>query len=153
MSRDLHVTPGRLGLLVTAFAAVMAVSAAPLGFVTSRFPPRALLVATLLGYATSNAVMTVCSSYWVALGARRSEVVGMILRDSARMLMLGLVIGAGLSLAATRGAGALLFDIEPWDVTTLVVAAGLLAVVTVAASWIPARRAAGLDPLSALRHD
>ena len=70
MSHDLHVTPGRLGLLVTAFAAVMAMSAAPLGFVTTRFPPRALLAATLLGYTTSNVVMSVCSSYWLALGAR-----------------------------------------------------------------------------------
>jgi predicted MFS family arabinose efflux permease len=70
MSHDLHVTPGRLGLLVTAFAAVMAMSAAPLGFVTTRFPQRALLAATLLGYSASNVVMSVCSSYWVALGAR-----------------------------------------------------------------------------------
>jgi predicted MFS family arabinose efflux permease len=70
MSHDLHVTPGRLGLLVTAFAAVMAISAAPLGFATTRFPPRALLTATLLGYTASNVVMSVCSSYWVALGAR-----------------------------------------------------------------------------------
>jgi predicted MFS family arabinose efflux permease len=70
MSADLHVTPGRLGLLVTAYAAVMAISAAPLGFVTARLPPRALLAATLLGYTASNVVMSVCSSYWLALGAR-----------------------------------------------------------------------------------
>jgi predicted MFS family arabinose efflux permease len=70
MSADLHVTPGRLGLLVTAYAAVMAISAAPLGFVTARFPPRALLAATLLGYAASNVIMSLCASYWVALGAR-----------------------------------------------------------------------------------
>jgi predicted MFS family arabinose efflux permease len=70
MSRDLQVTPGRLGLLVTAYATVMAISAAPLGFAIARFPPRALLAATLLGYTASNVIMSVCSSYWVALGAR-----------------------------------------------------------------------------------
>jgi predicted permease len=89
----------------------------------------------------------------VALGAGRAEVIRMILRDSARMLLPGLAIGAALSLAATRGAGRLLFDIEPWDAPTLIGSAVLLAVVAVAASWIPARRAAGLDPLAALRQD
>src|SRR3954453_597445 len=70
MSRDLHVTPGRLGMLVTAYAAMVTFFAAPLGFGTARFPRRAMLLTALLGYAASNVVMSVCPSYWVALGAR-----------------------------------------------------------------------------------
>jgi DHA1 family inner membrane transport protein len=60
----------RLGLLVTAYAAVVAIFATPLGFATARVPRRALLAATLLGYGVSNVVMSLCTSYWVALGAR-----------------------------------------------------------------------------------
>ncbi len=89
----------------------------------------------------------------VALGAGRMEVIRMILRDSAWMLLPGLAIGVALSLLATQGARKLLFGIEPWDAGTLIGSAVLLAVVAVLASWIPARRAAGLDPLTALRHE
>jgi ABC-type antimicrobial peptide transport system permease subunit len=89
----------------------------------------------------------------MALGAGRVEVVGMILRDSARMLLPGLALGAALSLAAAQGARKLLFGIEPWDAATLAGSAALLAAVAVLASWIPARRATGLDPLAALRHE
>ncbi|MBB5869035.1 putative MFS family arabinose efflux permease [Allocatelliglobosispora scoriae] len=70
MSRSLGVSPGKLGLLVTAYALVVAVLAAPLGIATARFARRPLLTATLVGYASSNAVMALSSSYALAIGAR-----------------------------------------------------------------------------------
>jgi ABC-type antimicrobial peptide transport system permease subunit len=58
-----------------------------------------------------------------------------------------------LSLAATRSAGTLLFGLKPYDPLTLTAAAVLLAAIAVGASYVPARRAANLDPMAALRHD
>ncbi|GHJ43663.1 MFS transporter [Catellatospora sp. TT07R-123] len=70
MSRDLGVSPSRLGLLVTGYAAMVALFAAPLGTLTARLPRRELLVAALAAYTASNAVMLVAPNYPVAFGAR-----------------------------------------------------------------------------------
>ena len=89
----------------------------------------------------------------MALGARKDQVVGMVMRDAARLLLFGIAIGGVLSLAATRSAGTLLFGLKPYDPLTLTAAAVLLAAIAVGASYLPARRAANLDPMAALRHD
>jgi DHA1 family inner membrane transport protein len=70
MSRDLQVTPARLGLLVTAYALMVALFAAPLGLATARLPRRGLISATLTGYGLSNAVMAISTNYPMALAAR-----------------------------------------------------------------------------------
>ncbi len=87
----------------------------------------------------------------MALGAQRSDILGMILREAGMLLGVGLLLGTGLSLLATRATRALLFGLEPHDPLTLALAAVLLAAVAVAASYLPARRAARLDPMAALR--
>jgi len=87
----------------------------------------------------------------IALGARRGQVIRLVLRDTAGMLLVGLVAGTALALAAGRGASALLFELKAWDPVTLGCAAVLLTLVAVLASWIPAHRAATLDPADALR--
>ncbi len=89
----------------------------------------------------------------MALGARRTDVTAMILGNAARLLVAGLVLGAGLSLAAASAANALLFGLSPRDPMTLLMATILLAAVALAASYLPARRAAGLDPLASLREE
>jgi len=89
----------------------------------------------------------------MALGARKEQVVGMVMRDATRLLLFGIAIGGVLSLAATRSAGTLLFGLKPYDPLTLTAAAVLLAAIAVGASYVPARRAANLDPMAALRHD
>lgn len=70
MSRDLEVSPSRLGLLVTGYAVMVALFAAPLGTLTARLPRKALLVASLAAYTASNAVMIVAPGYGVAFVAR-----------------------------------------------------------------------------------
>jgi predicted permease len=89
----------------------------------------------------------------MALGADRRTVVRLIVRDAAALLLAGIVVGAGLSALAGRSAGALLYDLEPWDPATLALAIGALGSVTILASWIPAWRASRLEPTIALRED
>jgi predicted permease len=87
----------------------------------------------------------------LALGARRSQVIGMVLRETVRLLVIGTLIGTVLSLAAGRTAGALLFRLKPYDPLTLGVAAALLALIALLASFLPARRASKVRPMEALR--
>jgi predicted permease len=89
----------------------------------------------------------------IAMGAPRQRVVGMVMREAGRLLSIGLVIGGGLSLAAGRSAGSLLFELTPYDPFTLTAATVLLVIIVAAASFLPARRAAAIDPMVALRHD
>jgi len=89
----------------------------------------------------------------MALGAQRVNIVGMILREAALLLGIGLVIGAGLAVAASKTAASLLFGIKPHDPLTLALAVATLALVAVAASFLPAHRASRLDPMVALRDE
>jgi predicted permease len=87
----------------------------------------------------------------IALGARRRQVIALVMRDAGWMLALGALLGAGLALIAGRSAGSMLFGLKPYDPGVLIFAALLLAVVAAVASWLPARRAAKVDPMIALR--
>src|ERR1700677_1319597 len=89
----------------------------------------------------------------MALGAERADVTAMILRKAATLLVAGLALGAGLSLAAASAASALLFGLKPRDPVTLGVAAAVLAAVALGASYLPARRAAALDPIASLKEE
>ena len=89
----------------------------------------------------------------IALGADRGQILRLVLRQSAMLLAGGLAAGTVLSLFATRAAGTLLFGLQPSDGTTLAVAILLLAAITTAASYFPARRAARLEPMAALREE
>jgi predicted permease len=87
----------------------------------------------------------------MALGAESGTVVRMIVREGAVLLAAGLCAGAALSVLAARFASTLLFELQPWDPTTLASATLALGLVATIASWIPARRAARLEPTAALR--
>jgi predicted permease len=89
----------------------------------------------------------------MALGAQRQQVMAMFLRDAARLVAIGLVIGALVSLVTMRGAASLLFGLKSYDPVTLSAAAALLTAVAALASFLPARRAAKLDPMIALRDE
>ncbi len=89
----------------------------------------------------------------MALGTQRADVTAMILRKAATLLGAGLVLGAGLSLAAASAASALLFGLKPRDPVTLAIAAVVLAAVELGASYLPARRAAALNPIACLKEE
>jgi putative ABC transport system permease protein len=89
----------------------------------------------------------------MTLGGDRGEIVAMIIREAGMLLAVGLGAGVVLSLAGGRAASSLLFGLKPYDPVTLVIAAALLSLVAAAASYLPARRAAKLDPMAALREE
>lgn len=89
----------------------------------------------------------------IAIGAGRGRVIRMVLGDVARVLAIGLVLGAVGALASGRLVGAFLYGLEPGEPAVLAGAAAALAAVAVAAGMIPAWRAARMDPTLALREE
>jgi len=89
----------------------------------------------------------------MALGADSGNVSKMILREAGVLLVIGLAIGIGLALAASSVVSAMLFGLKPYDPTTLAAAVAALALAALAASYLPARRAARLNPMVALREE
>jgi ABC-type lipoprotein release transport system permease subunit len=88
----------------------------------------------------------------MALGARRGHVVALMIVQAARTAAVGLAIGVLASLLATRVLSGLLFEIAPTDPLTFVGVLVLFIVVVFLASYLPARRAASIDPQDALRN-
>jgi predicted permease len=87
----------------------------------------------------------------MALGAQRSSVYGLVLRQAGRLTLSGLAIGLICSVAASVFLRKLLYGVQAWDATTLGAVAVLLGAVSLAASYLPAHRAASLNPTDALR--
>src|SRR6202167_2090100 len=89
----------------------------------------------------------------MALGARTGDVLRLVLRQGMTLTGIGLVVGLIAALAATRLVASMLFEVKGIDPATYMGVALLIAAVSLAASYIPARRAARVDPASALRRD
>jgi predicted permease len=87
----------------------------------------------------------------MALGAEPNSVYALILKEAGWLTCAGICVGMICSLAATTLMGKLLFGIRSWDVATLIVVAAVLGVSALVASFIPARRAASVNPVEALR--
>ncbi|HEU4931344.1 MAG TPA: ABC transporter permease [Pyrinomonadaceae bacterium] len=87
----------------------------------------------------------------IALGAQRGMVYRLILREAGVLALAGIVIGSGCAILAASLMRKLLFGTPPWDITTLVCVAIVLGLSALLASFLPARRAASVDPISALR--
>jgi ABC-type antimicrobial peptide transport system permease subunit len=108
-------------------------------------------VGGVMAYSVSERVREIAIR--MALGARSRDVMAAVLRRAVRMTVLGVLLGLAGALAATRLMRALLFEVSATDPWILSGAAALLLAVAVAAAYVPARRAAGVDPLTALRAD
>jgi ABC-type antimicrobial peptide transport system permease subunit len=89
----------------------------------------------------------------MALGARPEQVLRMVLAEASWMAVPGLLAGVGGALALGRLIASMLYGLEAWDPLTFAGSTMLLIVVALAASWVPARRAAGVDPMRALRQE
>jgi predicted permease len=87
----------------------------------------------------------------MALGARPGEIVRMVARQSVRLALLGVALGLVGAVLTTRLLGSLLYEVKPTDPLTLVSGAALLLGVSVLAGWLPARKAARISPLEAMR--
>jgi hypothetical protein len=85
--------------------------------------------------------------------ARSYAIVSSVLRESGLLIAIGLALGVALSLAMTGAASTLLFGLEPRDAATIAAAVGGLALVALAASLLPAQRAARVDPMSTLKEE
>jgi putative ABC transport system permease protein len=89
----------------------------------------------------------------MALGARRGELVGMVVRSAMAVAAVGIAVGVAAAIGLTRLMTALLYEVKPNDPQTLIVVATIVAATALAAAWLPARRAAQVDPMIALRHE
>jgi predicted permease len=89
----------------------------------------------------------------MALGATRPQLLGVVLRLGLRLLAVGAAAGLLASVATTRLIASQLWNTSPYDPLTLVAATSLIALVALAACYIPARRAMAVDPMTALRHE
>lgn len=89
----------------------------------------------------------------MALGAQAGAVLGLVLRQGLTLSALGVTLGLAIGLAGSRLLSSALFETPPADPVVFGSAAAILVAVAAVASWLPARRAARVDPLVALRHD
>jgi len=89
----------------------------------------------------------------MALGATTGNILKSVVGDSLKPVLIGIALGSAGALAATRALKTLLYGVAANDVSTFVAVGLAMLVVAVAASWFPARRAALVDPASALRNE
>jgi putative ABC transport system permease protein len=89
----------------------------------------------------------------MALGANRGNILRIIMREAAVLLIIGVAVGTILTLVGVKAANTLVFGLSPRDPVTIVAAIGALAIIALLASFLPAQRAAGIDPMQALRDE
>src|SRR5690606_23935737 len=144
--------------LATTLEAMLAEDRAPMAF-TMTLIAIAAAVALLLGvvgiYGVISYVVAQRASeigVRLALGARPADVSGMVLRQGALTAGAGLILGLLAAAAGTRLLGSILYGVSATDPLTYALVATVLLAVALGACWVPARRAARLDPAEALRN-
>ena len=137
--RDIAVALPRLYLVLIGCFAITAMLLAAIGLYG------------VLAYAVGQRTREI--GIRLALGARRGEVLRMVMSQAGKLVVAGVAIGLVAAVLASRLLRAQLFEVAPTDAVTYVLVAVGLLMVSLLASWIPARRASRIDPMSALRQD
>jgi predicted permease len=137
--RDDTIAPQRLNATLIGLFAALALAIASVG------------VAGVLAFSVSQRSNEL--GIRMALGAERSAILRMILGEGAAMALAGLVVGGVAAIPLSALLKGLLFGVEPADPLTIALSAVLLVAVALIASWIPARRATMVDPMTALRSE
>jgi predicted permease len=125
-----------------------------IGQLGSAFSLFALLLASVGLYGVMSYTVTRRTNeigIRMALGARSADVVRMVMKETMLMVAIGMAIGLGAALATTRLISTLLFELSPYDPSTIAAAALLMTAVAALAGYLPARRASRVDPMTALR--
>ena len=118
------------------------------------FASAAMLLASVGLYSLISLIVTARTreiGVRIALGANRTQIMRLIFTGAAQLLIGGIVAGLALTLGAERLIKSVLFGVSPLDALTLVAAVAVLAAVSMLAAFLPARRAASIDPLEAIR--
>src|SRR5205085_10304036 len=89
----------------------------------------------------------------IALGAQRSDVIALVLGQGVKLVGIGITLGLMGAWALTRVLTTLLYEVKPTDPLTFLAVPALLVVVAILACWLPARHAAKVDPITALRYE
>ncbi len=128
MSEDLGVSDSRTGLLVSAYAVVVALASVPLTAVVARWPRRAVLVVLLVAYAVSNLALAATSSWWVALGCR-------VLAGLAHAGFFSVVVGAAVALVPRERVGRAVASVSAGNALALVGGVPLGTALGTAVGW------------------
>jgi putative ABC transport system permease protein len=137
--RNNSLAPERLNFMLLAVFALVALGLAGIGLYG------------VLAYAVTQRRREI--GVRMALGAQRGNVLTLVVGHGMRLVVVGIGLGLAGAMALTRLLQNLLFEIKPFDPTTFGTVALVLSLVALAACWLPARRAAGVDPMEALRYE
>jgi putative ABC transport system permease protein len=130
---------------------------------------RTFAMQLLIGFSVVGSVLTLVGIYGVlslsvasrrrelairsAVGAEQKDIRNLIFGEGFRLIASGVLAGIALAIVLSRVLRTFLFDVQPSDPTTLIVAGALFVGVALLACWVPVRRAAKVDPLAALRYE
>jgi putative ABC transport system permease protein len=134
-----EIQPMRVQIILLGTFAALAVGLASLG------------IYGVLSYAVTQRTREI--GLRMALGAQRDQVLGMVMRRASALLLTGLIAGLAGGWMVSRLMASLLFEVNPGDPVTFGGATLVLAIVALFAAFLPARRAARVDPLVALRYE
>jgi putative ABC transport system permease protein len=133
------LAPRRFAMLLLAIFAIVALALGAIG------------IYGVISYAVSKRTHEI--GIRMALGARRQDVLGLVVRQGMKLALIGVGVGLTGALAITRVLQSLLFEVKPFDPLIFLLVTLSLAAVALFACWLPARRAAEVEPMEALRHE